>query len=37
MIYAFVLLRFKVVGPEEIGALPKGRLVLRVLKKLRWV
>ena len=37
LIYAFVLLKLKVIDPEEIGALPKGRLMLRVLKKLRWV
>ena len=37
VLYFFLLIRFKAIGEEDFGMLPKGRVLVRLLKKLRWL
>ncbi|MBO5999023.1 MAG: polysaccharide biosynthesis protein [Lachnospiraceae bacterium] len=37
MLYFFVLIRFGVIGTDDFLALPKGRFIVRVLRRLRWI
>ena len=37
VLYFFLLLRFHAIGEEDFAMLPKGRLIVRLLKKIRWL